>query len=42
MGLEEKEFNEIIQKMVIPPHEPNFHNNNVTKKTWDFDNWYRK
>ena len=42
MGLEEKEFNEIIQKMVIPPHEPNFHNNNVAKKTRDFDNWYRE
>ena len=42
MGLEEKEFNEIIQKMVIPPHEPNFQNNNVAKKTWDFDNWYRE
>lgn len=42
MGLEEKEFNEIVQQMVIPPHEPNFKTNNVSKKVWDFDNWYRE
>ena len=42
MGLEEKEFNEIVQKMVIPPHKPNFKNNNVSKKVWDFDKWYRE
>ena len=42
VGLEEKEFNEIIENMVIPPHKPNFNQNNVAKKTWDFDKWYRE
>ena len=42
MGLEEKEFNEIVQKMVIPPHDPNFNTNNISKKVWDFENWYRE
>ena len=35
-------LNEIVQKMVIPPHKPNFKNNNVSKKVWDFDKWYRE
>lgn len=42
MGLTEEEFNEIVQNMVIPPHKPNFNNNFISKKAWDFDNWYRE
>ena len=42
VGLEEKEFNEIIENMVIPPHKPNFNQNNIAEKTWDFDKWYRE
>ena len=42
VGLDEKEFNEIIENMVIPPHKPNFNQNNIAKKTWDFEKWYRE
>jgi len=42
MGLTEKEFNEIIDTMVIPPHEANFKNNKFSKKLWDYDQWYRE
>ena len=42
MGLTEEEFNKIVQNMVIPPHKPNFNNNFISKKAWDFDNWYRE
>ena len=42
VGLTEKEFNSFIEPMVIPPHTPNFKNNNISKKLWDFDQWYRE
>jgi hypothetical protein len=42
MGLTEKEFNEIIDTMVIPPHKANFENNKFSKKLWDYDQWYRE
>ena len=38
----EKEFNEIIDRTVIPPHEPNYESNEIATKTWDFDQWYRE
>ena len=40
--MEESEFNEIIKEMVIPPHKPNFDQNYISEKIWDFDNWYRE
>jgi hypothetical protein len=42
MGLTEKEFNEIIDTMVIPPHKANFKNNKFSKKLWDYDQCYRE
>ena len=42
MGLSEKEFNEIVDRTVIPPHQPNYQSNEIATKTWDFDLWYRE
>ena len=42
VGLKEDEFNEIVAKMVIPPHEPNFVNIALADKPGDFDQWYRE
>ena len=42
VGMEESEFNEIINEMIIPPHKPNFNQNYISEKVWDFDNWYRE
>lgn len=42
VGLSEKEFNEIVDRTVIPPHEPNYKSNEIATKTWDFDQWYRE
>ena len=41
VGLEEKEFNEIISSSVIFPNKPNF-DNKCGAKMWDFDKWYRE
>ena len=42
VSLTEEEFNSFIKPMVIPPHNANFKNNNISKKLWDFDQWYRE
>jgi len=42
VGLTEEEFNQFVDKTVIPPNEPNYKLNEVAKKTWDFDEWYRE
>lgn len=42
LGLDEREFNEIVAKTVVPPHEPDFGANEWAAKTWDFDTWYRE
>jgi N-acetyl sugar amidotransferase len=42
LGLEEKEFNEMIAMTVVPPHEPNFAINTWAPQTWDFEHWYRE
>ncbi len=42
VGLTEKEFNEIVNRTVIPPHQPNYKSNEIAEKTWDFDQWYRE
>ena len=42
VGLTEKEFNEIVDRTVIPPHQPNYKSNEIAEKTWDFDQWYRE
>ena len=42
VGLTEGEFNEIVGKTVVAPHQPNFDSNEWAPKTWDFDSWYRE
>jgi N-acetyl sugar amidotransferase len=42
MGLTEKEFNEIVKKMAIPPYKHDFSSSREAKKTWDFNRWYRE
>lgn len=41
LGITEVEFNDIIAKTVVPPHEPNF-NAEYAPKTSDFEDWYRE
>ena len=41
-GLTEKEFNQLIDRTVIPPNKPNYNSNKISEKTWDFDQWYRE
>lgn len=42
VGLTEKEFNEVVDRTVIPPHQPNYQSNEIAEKTWDFEQWYRE
>ena len=42
VGLSEEEFNEFIDRTVIPPNKPNYQTNKIASKTWDFDQWYRE
>ncbi len=41
LGIIEVEFNNIVAKTVVPPHEPNF-NAEYSPKTSDFNDWYRE
>lgn len=42
LEMSEEEFNEIAKSLAIPPHKPDFGNIEVSKKTKDFDQWYRE
>lgn len=42
LGLDEAEFNAIVGKTVVPPHQPNFGLNEWAPQTHDFDTWYRE
>lgn len=42
LDLNEDQFNEIVKKTIIPPWEPNFNKNIWSKKTHDFEDWYRE
>ncbi|CAI8332548.1 MAG: Uncharacterised protein [Gammaproteobacteria bacterium] len=41
LGITEDEFNSIVAKTVVPPHQPNF-NADFAPKTADYNNWYRE
>ncbi len=41
LDISEAEFNAIVLKTVIPPHEPDFAAIPTGPKTWDFEQWYR-
>lgn len=42
VGLTEEEFNKFIDRTVIPPNKPDYNSNRISKKTWDFEKWYRE
>ncbi len=42
LDMNEAEFNEIVEKQVIPPHKPEFATIQWAKKTHDFNQWYRE
>jgi N-acetyl sugar amidotransferase len=42
LDITEDQFNGMVAKTVVPPNQPNFNSNEWSKKTWDFDRWYRE
>ena len=42
LDLSEKEFNEIVSKLVVPPFKPDFNQLNTSPKTKDFNTWFRE
>lgn len=42
LEMDENEFNDIVEKTVVPPNKPNFKKNEWSPKTWDFDSIYRE
>ncbi|HVF41158.1 MAG TPA: N-acetyl sugar amidotransferase [Gemmatimonadaceae bacterium] len=42
LGISEDEFNSIVLKTVVAPHQPDFEAITPGEKTWDFDAWYRE
>ena len=42
VGLTETEFNEIVERTVVPPNKPDFGKNEWAPKTWDFEDWFRE
>lgn len=42
VGLTEAQFNDIVMKTVVRPHEPDFAAIQEAPKTWDNDRWYRE
>jgi len=42
LDISEGEFNDVIGKLVVHPHQPNFSTIQWSKRTTDFDRWYRE
>ena len=42
LKIDEKQFNKIISKMIVPPNKPNFETNKYASEAKDFDEWYRE
>lgn len=42
LNMTESQFNSVIGPMAVPPHRPDFHKNEWSEKTPDFENWYRE
>ncbi len=42
MGIDEEEFNEIVKKQIVPPHDPDISKIPMGKKMSDFNEWYRE
>jgi N-acetyl sugar amidotransferase len=42
LEMDESEFNEIVTKLAVPPHSPDFKTIQWGPRTSDFDRWYRE
>jgi hypothetical protein len=42
LDMTEAEFNEIVEKLVVPPYKPNFQTIDWGLRTHDFDAWHRE
>lgn len=42
LDITEIQFNEIVGKLIVPPHKPEFQAIHWARKTPDFDRWYRE
>ena len=42
MNIDEDEFNQIVSKQIVPPHNPDIKKIPMGKKMSDFDDWYRE
>lgn len=42
LEMDESEFNEIVAKLAVPPHSPDFKTIQWGPRTSDFDRWYRE
>jgi len=42
MGITEDEFNSIVSKQIVPPHQPDFSGIPLADKVHDMDQWYRE
>jgi N-acetyl sugar amidotransferase len=42
MGIDEDEFNRIISKQIVPPHDPDIGDIPMGEKMGDFEEWYRE
>ena len=42
LDMSETEFQEIVNKLVVPPFKPDFEQIHWSKRTSDFDKWYRE
>jgi N-acetyl sugar amidotransferase len=42
VDMTEDEFNDIVAKLVVPPHQPDFKTIVWANRTADFDSWYRE
>lgn len=42
LNMTENEFNKIIEKTAVPPYKPNFKTMSLSKRTHDFEKWYRE
>ena len=42
MGYSKEEFFEKVKNNVVKPWSPNFNSNDYSKKTNDFDKWYKE
>jgi hypothetical protein len=42
LEMSEREFEDLVQEMAVPPNKPFFDKIPIGRKTHDFDSWYRE